>query len=154
MPKHGHNGAHLVIWIDHREARLFDLDGEGEARMRIIASDAEETPRSFGHVGNLPPHHGYAGDKEKHADAKRKQQLDHFYEQVAGEAAKRAADGAVAVIGPGMARKEFEKSIDATHKLHGRITQNESVDANLTDAQLKARAKELLGRPAARVKTL
>jgi hypothetical protein len=153
MPKHEHNGARLVIWIDHREARLFDLDGAGGARMHAISSDAEETPRSFGHVGNLPPHQGYAGDTEKHATAKRRQQLDHFYEEVAGEAARRAGDGEVVVIGPGMARKEFEKSIESTHSLRGRIARNESADANLTDAQLKARAKELLGRPPARVRT-
>lgn len=154
MPKHEHNGARVVVWIDHREAKIFDLDGSGDARVHTTSSDAEETPRSFGHVGNLPPHQGYAGDAEKHATAKRRQQLDQFYEEVATEAARRADDGEVVVIGPGMARKEFAKSIKTTHALHGRIERNEGVNANLTDAQLKARAKELLGRPPARVKSL
>lgn len=56
-------GASLAVWIDHREARLIKLH-EGEARVRVIESGANEAFRSFGHVGNQPPHHGYAGDKE------------------------------------------------------------------------------------------
>lgn len=150
MPRsNGNDAGAIAIWIDHRAARLIELDN-GEAHIRTIESDAEEVPRSFGHVANQPPHHGFAGDKEKHADARRRQQLEQFYARVADEAA--GAPGAVVVLGPGLARKEFEKSIGANHALAGRIEKNEPADANLTENQVVATARKLLGQPPARAK--
>ena len=135
--------ATLAIWIDHREAKLIDLSGD-EARITRIASDADEVPRSFGHVGNQPAHHGFAGDKEKHADQRRRQQLDRFYSKVAEQAGAAANGAGVVVLGPGMARKEFEKAADGGFA--GRIRHNESVDAKLTEAQVVAKARDLIGK--------
>ncbi|MFG0273984.1 MAG: hypothetical protein ACF8QF_02890 [Phycisphaerales bacterium] len=134
--------ATLAIWIDHREAKIIDLSGD-EARITRIESDADEVPRSFGHVGNQPAHHGFAGDKEKHADHRRRRQLEQFYAKVAEQARSAANGSGLVVLGPGMARKEFEKIASG---LADRIRHNEGVDANLTEAQVVAKARDLVGK--------
>jgi len=153
MPNRNGHERRLGIWIDHREAKLIELNDNGDApSVKRIESDAGEVPRSFGHVGNQPAHTGYAGDKEKHADQRRKKQLRRFYSEVADEAARNTTPARVVVLGPGQARKEFQHALEDKHALAQKIERNESVDANLTEAQVVARVKEMLGQPPARMK--
>lgn len=78
--------------------------------------------------------------------------LGQFYEKVSDEVAAASNGAGADVLGPGLARKEFEHAIDANHPLRGRIRRNEAVDANLTEKQVIAKVRELLGQPPERVK--
>lgn len=136
----------IGIWMDHHEAlivRLPDGAGGDEARVETIESDLEPRHRPAG--GGRPPEarHGFGAGQSTHQSNRREQVLDRFYDDV--QAAVAEAD-AVALIGPGLARKEFERRYtdgpDAEHRAP--VIASESCD-RLTRPQVVERVGRIFG---------
>ncbi len=113
---------HVAVWLDHHEARVFQIEG---------ATFDESTLRSpRAHVRRHPDHN--AAEKNHPDDVKR------FFHDVA-----RALDGAdeILVVGPSTAKLQFLKYVHAHDpKLEPHIVGMETVD-HPTDAQLAAFAR-------------
>lgn len=113
---------HAVVWIDHREARVFHL-GEEDYEARIVRSHAPDR-----HI------HHRAGS----VSGKRSAEDDRFFHDVV-EALGDA--GEWLVVGPGSAKLEFVKHVtrhDAT--LVDRIVGVETAERE-TDRQIAAHAR-------------
>ncbi|MCW5750538.1 MAG: translational machinery protein [Alphaproteobacteria bacterium] len=113
---------HAVVWLDHREARVFHFNAD-EADRAVIHPDrpAHQLHRRSGKPGS-----GHAAEDQV------------FYHHVA-EAIADA--GAVLVVGPGQAKLELLKHVHRhDHALVERIVGVETVD-HPTDGQLLAYAR-------------
>ncbi len=145
----------LGIWIDHREAKLFDVSSrEGEAPVRRIESDFEELRKTTtGHVANLPPKaapprkgvHSFGSHEAKHAEHRVAHELKSFYGKVA-----LAAKGAerIAIIGPGVAHEEFAHHLEANSPdVWSHVDFIEPIDTHLTDGEVVRELRTILGRP-------
>lgn len=114
---------HATVWMDHREARVFQFSAE-DVEKTVIHPDKphQHLHHKAGSVGS-----GHAG-----AD---KEYLDHIMQ---------ALDGAqeILVVGPGKAKLEFIKHCQkASHKLSERIVGVETVD-HPSDGQVVAYARQ------------
>jgi stalled ribosome rescue protein Dom34 len=113
---------HAAVWIDHHEAKIFQLTDTGFDVGSVLAPPA--------HVHRHPK--GGSAEHEHPADAK------HFFDEVAGVLAK--IDEFI-VVGPGTAKLEFVKHI---HKhatpLESKLIAVETVD-HPTDNMLVAYAR-------------
>jgi hypothetical protein len=124
---------HAIVWIDHQEARLFEIDAETVDPAVL---------RSAG------PHiHRHAKDLEvrvrNHPDDEHR-----FFHQVA-----RALEGAAAVlvVGPSKTKLHFFRYVQQHERaLEPRIVGIETVD-HPTDAQLVARLREYFHESAPRL---
>lgn len=113
---------HVAVWIDHKEAHIFDVDAE-KVDAEIIAA-----PRHLHH------RHAKGADdvKDHHEDAKR------FFHEVA-----RSLEGGqqILVVGPSTAKLELLRYIEKhDHGLGKKVVGIETVD-HPTDAQFAAYAK-------------
>lgn len=129
------------VWIDHTRARIFDCGSEGTPTIDTIESGTDPVRRTTGHVRNVPAGHGVGVVRHGSADRRYEQQLERFYHAVADRL--RDADRLV-VLGPGPARDEFAAYLRKDPDLSRALRAVEAVDARLTDAQIVARARELL----------
>ncbi len=114
--------AHVAVWIDHHEARVFHLEG---------STLDESTFRS-------PRHHVWRSPDRNAAEKNHPEDLKHFFHEVA-----RALDsaGEVLVMGPSTAKLQFLKYAHVHDaKLAERIVGMETVD-HPTDPQLAAFAR-------------
>jgi stalled ribosome rescue protein Dom34 len=110
--------THAVIWIDHKEARVFHVHPEtvGHAQPEAIDETTILSPRHLIH--RHPKGRGEA--KEHPDDAKR------FFHEVA-----RSLDGsdAVLIVGPASAKLEFLRYLqDHDKALEARVVGIETVD--------------------------
>lgn len=112
---------HAAVWIDHKEAKIFQIDRE---------SFEEKTLRApHGHVNRHPT---VAAERNHPADG------EQFYHEVA--TALVGADE-ILVVGPSTAKLEFLKHVHKrAHPLVARIVGVETVD-HPTDGQLAAYAR-------------
>ena len=101
---------HAVIWLDHREARVFDF---------TVDEVHKTTVRS--HSGNRHIHHRSGSVSGTHSPDDLK-----FYDEIvvaAGDARE------VLVVGPGQAKVAFRSYVDAHHKdLAKRVVGIETLD--------------------------
>lgn len=145
----------LGIWIDHREAKLFDVTNrEGEAPARRIESEVEELRKTTtGHVANLPPKaapprkgvHSFGSHEAKHAEHRVEHELKEFYGEVAAMA--KGADR-IAIVGPGRAHEEFARHLQAyAPEVWSHVDFIESIDTHLTDGEIVRELRTILGRP-------
>lgn len=108
---------HATVWIDHKEAKVFHLDGEG-----IVDASVLHAPHH-----HVRPHDAVTAERSHPADA------EHFYHAVA-MALERAAE--ILVVGPATAKLELIKPL---HKHHHAVANKvigvETVD-HPTDGQL------------------
>jgi stalled ribosome rescue protein Dom34 len=114
--------THTVVWIDHKEARIFHV--------RPGAADETTVLAPQHHVHRHPQGRGEA--REHPDDAHR------FFHDVA-----RRADGADAllIVGPASAKLEFLKYLQAhEHSLESAVVGIESAD-HPTDGEIVARAR-------------
>jgi len=138
----------MGVWIDHRQARVFDISGKKALKATETArleSGAEEVPRSTtGHVANMPAH-GVGGSGEsarRHAEHRREHALAEYYKRVSD--AFSDAD-LIVIMGPGHARQELASTLDVDRRFQGRPRFVYSADTHMTDAQIAARIAELAG---------
>jgi stalled ribosome rescue protein Dom34 len=114
--------THAVIWIDHREARVFHVHPDTTDAATILAPQH--------HIHRHPKGHGEA--TEHPDDAHR------FFAEVV----KTLADvDALLIVGPSFAKLEFFKYLhEHDRKLEARVIGVESAD-HPTDGEIVARAK-------------
>jgi stalled ribosome rescue protein Dom34 len=123
--------AHAVVWIDHKEARVFYVQPETVGHVQPEAIDETTILSPQHHIHRHPKGRGEA--KEHPDDARR------FFHEVA-----RSLDGSdtVLVIGPSSARLEFLKyAQDHDQPLHARIAGSATVD-HPTDGEIVAYARK------------
>ncbi len=122
--------THAVIWIDHKEARVFHVQPETVGHVQPEAID-ETTILSPQHLIHRHPK-GRGEAKEHPNDAKK------FFQEVA-----RSLEGtdAVLIVGPSSAKLEFLRYLqDHDKKLQGRVVGIETVD-HPTDREIVAYAR-------------
>jgi stalled ribosome rescue protein Dom34 len=105
---------HVAVWIDHKEAKIYEIDPEGFEVSKIKAPHQ--------HLTRKAEEHGQHGDQP-------------FFHQVA--AAIEAA-GQVLVVGPSSAKLEFIRHVHRHHQaLDKKVVGVETLD-HPTDGQLVA----------------
>jgi len=118
------------VWIDHREAVLVFVAGKGDQRVTRFVSGVEKHGRVAGLSANDAPE----GD---HRDRQFTDHLTKYYDDLIHQL---GASSEVFVFGPGEAKTEFRKRMDA--KGHGgRIVAVETAD-KMTDPQIAAMVRE------------
>jgi stalled ribosome rescue protein Dom34 len=123
--------AHAVVWIDHKEARVFYVQPETVGHVQPEPIDETTILSPQHHIHRHPKGRGEA--RERPDDARR------FFHEVA-----RSLDGSdtVLVIGPSSARLEFLKYVqDHDQPLHARIAGSATVD-HPTDREIVAYARK------------
>lgn len=114
---------HVVVWLDHHQAKIFHVHPRGFDATQLEAPYAELAKK----------HH------EKHHEKNHPAHLKHFFDDVVkawGDARE------VLVVGPGRAKLELVKHVHAHHAaLVDTIVGVESAD-HPSDGQLVARARE------------
>ena len=122
--------THAVIWIDHKEARVFHVQPETVGHMQPEAID-ETTILSPQHLIHRHPK-GRGEAKEHPDDAKR------FFQEVARSL---VGTDAVLIVGPSSAKLEFLRYLqDQDKKLQARVVGIETVD-HPTDREIVAYAR-------------
>lgn len=131
----------VAVWLDHTRATLMEFAPGMSPTLGHIKSGVEPVRQSTGHIPNLPPAHGVGAVAHGSAERRHDQQLRKFYEGLA-----KRVEGAerVAVLGPGRAREEFAEVLRRTPGPARALKAVEPVDSRLTEAQVVARARELL----------
>lgn len=126
-----------AIWLDHRDALLVHIEGE------TISVDHLES----GAESHFKPSGGWkAGGtsvaqsvvREKSAEESRKHQYHSFYRQIMN---LLGDSDAIAVFGPGEAKKELAGEIGAVHGLREKISTVEPCD-RMTENQFIAKVRE------------
>lgn len=119
---------HSVMWLDHREARIFHLHGDRVESLSVHAAPVEH-----------PPHQrGQQPDRQNPDAAK------HFFHEVA-QTLNRAVS--LLVVGPSTAKLEFLRYVTLHHPaLEQRIAGVETVD-HPTEGQVVAYAKRFFNLP-------
>jgi stalled ribosome rescue protein Dom34 len=114
--------THAVIWIDHKEARIFHVHPQSVDDATVLS------PQHLMH--RHPKGHGEA--KEHPADAQ------HFFAEVN----KNLQDiDAILIVGPSSAKLEFFRYLhEHDRKVEARVVGVESAD-HPTDGEIVARAK-------------
>ncbi|WP_372807940.1 hypothetical protein [Pontiella sp.] len=131
------NGIQIGLWIDHKVAILVFME-KGSARVERIESGAESHYHSSGgsrSAGGL----GIAQDvsNEQRMDERRKHEYHRFYRKVIEAVAP--AD-ALLILGPGEAKRELAKEIQAVKSFGDKPVAVETSD-KLSENQLVAKVK-------------
>jgi hypothetical protein len=134
------DGVHLLVVIDHREARIFRAELRGSVPERITPYDPYGSRRHLRHV------------EEDDASGRRKGELNTFYEAVA-----RTLAGAERILilgsstGGSSAMVHLAGELKRRHpELARRVSGTLVVDGgHMTDNQLLAKAREVYARGAA-----
>jgi hypothetical protein len=131
-PQPGPEGAHLLVVIDHREARIYKTDLKASVPERITPFD----PHGFGR---------YLHSVTDDSNGQRKPERKSFYEAVAKSL---KGTGQIVVFGTGTGASSAMEQLIANLKQHHadvakRILGSVAVDEHhLTEGQLLARARE------------
>ncbi|MEQ1715054.1 MAG: translational machinery protein [Hyphomicrobium sp.] len=114
---------HAIVWIDHREARVFHFN---VSDVDTLVLHAHNPKKHLHHKGNTIGS-GHAG-------------VDHAF---LGEVAEALADaGAVLITGPGSAKTDLKKHIEShMPALHKKIAGVETAD-HPSDGELVAHARK------------
>ena len=114
--------THAVIWIDHKEARIFHVHPNATDETTILA----------------PQHHVHRHPKGRGEAREHPDDAHRFFGDVA-----RAVDAvdALLIVGPASAKFEFFKYVQAQHRaLEATVVGIESAD-HPTDGEIIARAR-------------
>ena len=118
------------LWIDHREAFIVFVEGEGEQTSRVT-SGMEKHVRFSG--GNRPED-GSADDQQ---DRQFAAHLNKYYDEVIAQVGVAES---ILIFGPGEAKREFEKRL-VSKGLGGRVVGVETVD-KMTTPQIAAKVRQ------------
>jgi len=113
---------HTAVWIDHQEAKIFEVDRSSEATATVKAT-----------LGHLHRHATVTAERQHPADVQR------FFQEIA-----RVLEGAqeILVLGPASAKLELVKHLrDHSPAVATRIVGVETVD-HPTDGQITAYARK------------
>jgi stalled ribosome rescue protein Dom34 len=114
---------HALVWIDHREAKVFQFDADTHKDTTVLNSHAHQNlhhKANAGDSGHVPV------DKE-------------YLRRVVAEL---ATAGAILVVGPGSAKSELRTYVDQHHpQLAAKISAVESSD-HPSDGQLLAHGRK------------
>jgi stalled ribosome rescue protein Dom34 len=114
---------HALVWIDHREAKVFHFDADSSQSVTVHNSHAHQ---NLHHKANSSDSGHVAVDKE-------------YLHRVVAEL---ATAGAVLIVGPGSAKAELSTYVQQHDpKLAAKISAVESID-HPTDGQLLAHARK------------
>ena len=107
----------IGMWVDHREAILVKLSGADVETTRIL-SNCESQPRraSDQPTGNFE---SQQVQSDSTRERKRVADLNHFYDEVISQL--KDVDSLL-ICGPGEARTELKKRLEATSKSGAEIT--------------------------------
>ena len=122
------NSQQVVVWIDHREARIFGVDAD---ELEVTTSQA-------------PQHHVHRHPKGATAEHHHPDDARHYFQDVA-----RALEGTqkILIVGPSTAKLQFVRFLhEHARSLEPHVVGLETVD-HPTDAQLAAYAKRYFGLP-------
>ena len=114
--------THAVIWIDHKEARVFHVTPDAADETTVLAPQHQEHRHPKGR-----------GDAREHPDDQRR-----FFAAVG-----KALDGvdAILIVGPSSAKLEFFKHLqEHEHRIVSKVVGIESAD-HPTDGEIVARAR-------------
>jgi hypothetical protein len=126
---------HTVIWIDHKEARIFRVHPETAGHVRPVPIDETTVHAPTHHIHRHPKGQGEA--REHPEDAKR------FFHEVA-----QALDGAdpILIVGPSSAKLEFFRYVhEHERRLEPKVVGIETLD-HLTDGEIVAFARKCFAR--------
>jgi hypothetical protein len=129
------------VWIDHGEAIVVHVTGSGVA-LRRIESGIERRIHRWDSEHSAGFHEHRLILSENRRESRYRQQLNRFYERVfraVGEAE------AVLLLGPGTARAELRRWLDADRGDQSPAVFSESAD-RMTDRQLVARVRGFFNR--------
>jgi hypothetical protein len=116
---------HAVVWLDHRDARVFHITNEDASERDVHAIQSSE--------------HQAAGHKDRGKSGKRPPVDKNYFESVIG-----ALGGAkeILIMGPADARKELNKYIETHHKdMVDRIIGTEAAD-HMSDYKIVQHARK------------
>jgi len=126
----------IGLWIDHREAIIVILTGDGE-EIKHIASSSGKHIRYSGSSHSKTPEGLKEVTSEDRRDRKFTNDLNSFYDEVIAVIRDAAF---IQIFGPGEAKGELEKRIE--HEgLKAHILAIETVD-KMTDRQISAKVRE------------
>jgi stalled ribosome rescue protein Dom34 len=114
--------THAVVWIDHKEARIFHVHPEAADELTILS----------------PQHHMHRHPKGRGEPREHPDDANQFFDHVA-----RQLDGvdAVLIVGPASAKLEFFKFAHENHRaLESKVVGIESAD-HPTAGEIVARAR-------------
>jgi len=114
--------THAVVWIDHKEARIFHVHPEAADESTILS----------------PQHHLHRHPKGRGEAREHPDDAKHFFDLVA-----RQLDGLdrILIVGPASAKFEFFKFVQANHhQLESKIAGIETAD-HPTGGEIVARAR-------------
>jgi stalled ribosome rescue protein Dom34 len=114
--------THTVIWIDHKEARIFNVHPEATDAATVLA----------------PQHHFHRHPKGRGEAKEQPDDAHRFFGEVA-----RTLDGvdALLIVGPSSAKLEFFRYLhEHDRRLESKVVGVESAD-HPTDGEIVARAK-------------
>jgi hypothetical protein len=136
----------MAVWLDHKRALVVSIC---ERKVTTDTVEFEEPPASRPGGGLRAPAVGavHGVDPDQKRDARHALHLQRYYERIVELLAR--AD-AVHLMGPGQAKVELKQRILA-HKPLARLPIALETTDRMTDAQVVARAREILGVPARRV---
>jgi hypothetical protein len=135
QPQPEPEGAHLLVVIDHREARIYKTELKGSVPERITPFD----PHGYGR---------YLHSVTDDSNGQRKPERKSFYEEVAKSL---QGAGQIVLFGTGTGASSAMEQLIANLKHHHadlarRIVGSVAVDEHhLTEGQLLARAREFYG---------
>jgi stalled ribosome rescue protein Dom34 len=114
--------TNAVIWIDHKEARVFHVEPSSADETTVLA----------------PQHHFHRHPKDRGESTQHPEDAQHFFGEVA-----RAVDGveALLIVGPSSAKLEFFRYLhEHQRRLEGKVIGVESAD-HPTDGEIVDRAR-------------
>lgn len=121
------NPTYLVIWIDHRSAKLTKLrQNSAQDQYRIITV---EGPSSYS-----------KGHSPQHAAGRRREALKHYYNQVI--CSINAIDK-ILIFGPGSAKHELSKQIQHHKSLKNKVVLVQA-SSRMQSRELVSNAKKFL----------
>jgi len=134
-----------LIWIDARKAVLAAWD-RGAVRLEHVIGALPPQERSVGHVRLDPAVRHGGGQRQDKLEHRRYEREQHYLEAVV---ARVPAVGAVEILGPGELRLHLARRLRRSRAGATRSIATEPAGP-LTEAQLIARLRALVGHPARR----
>jgi hypothetical protein len=125
------------LWIDHAKAVIVRLDAKGST-VETIESNVEPRVRMSGGSRSKTGYGPQEVASESTRDARHKQQLNSFYDEIIRAIANAEA---ILIMGPGEGKKELESRIARKKELSHRVVGVETAD-KMTDGQIRDRVQE------------
>lgn len=129
------------LWIDHKKAIVVSIKDD-ETRIDVIESKVEPRLRLSGGSRSRTSY----GPQDVASEAKRDRKYRHHLDSYYGEVIQAIHDAdAILVFGPGEAKGELEKAIQASKEMAKRVVGVEPAD-KMTERQIAAKVRDYFTR--------